>query len=151
MKRLFPNWWLDGSIQVQDGEKGLEVTCAMLRELEELTKTLGSQLIVFLEYHDGSFSSTAVEGKVRRVWNCLSDPAPRVFDLKPALSELKAKDVSRYGELNMPRQRWALMTAEGNRFVALEILKIRTHGSTQVDRGVLRRHTKLAWECASPV
>jgi hypothetical protein len=137
MKRLFPTWWLDGSIQMQDGEKGLEVTCAMLQDLEKLTKTFGSQLIVFIEYHDGSFSSTAVEGKVRRVLNCLSDPATRVFDLKPALSELKAKDMSRYSGLNMPPQRWAHMTAAGNRFVALEILKILTHGSTQADRAVL--------------
>jgi hypothetical protein len=65
------------------------------------------------------------------VLSCLSDPATRVLDLKPALSELKAKDRSRYERLYYQVGRH--MTAEGNQFVALEILKILTQGEAQVD------------------
>jgi len=129
MKRLAPDWWLGRSVQALDEEKGVAVVCALFYEIEALTKSLGSQLIILVEYHDHeiSFPSTVVEGNVSRTLSCLSDPATRVLDFKPLLSELKAKDVSRYSGLYIPvLQGWAHMTAAGNRFVALEISKFLT-------------------------
>jgi hypothetical protein len=128
MKRMFPNWWLSRSIQVQDAEKGVEVACAVLHELEKLTNSRGSRLIVLVEHVDDeiSFRPMAAEGDVKGALSCLSDPATRVLDLRPALYELKAEHPSRYNELYIPPQRWAHMTAKGNRFVALEILKLLT-------------------------
>ncbi|MBV8505934.1 MAG: hypothetical protein JOZ11_09020 [Alphaproteobacteria bacterium] len=128
MKRLFPAWWLGGSIQVQDEEKGVEVACAVLHELERLTTSRGAQLIVLVQYDDAEISlpSAAVEGNVKGVLNCLSDPATRVLDLKPALSEMKARDLSTYNGLFRKPGLWTHMTAEGNRFVSLEILKVLT-------------------------
>lgn len=120
-------------------KKGVEVSCALLHELEELSKSRGSELIVLVHYHKHEISSElmAVEGVVKSVLSCLSDPARRVLDIKPALSELKAEDLSRYYGPFMPPQHWAHMTAEGNQFVAQEILKILPERSTQDDQSVL--------------
>ena len=123
MKRLFPEWWLRGSseTQVQDQEKGIKVACALLHELEGLTKSRGSKLIVLAQHWE---LETASESKVAEsALSCLSDPATRILDLKPALSELKAQDPSRYHRLYNP---FLHMSAEGNQFVAREILPILT-------------------------
>jgi hypothetical protein len=124
MKRLFPKWWLKllWETQVQDPEKGNKVACSLLHELEVLTKSRGSELIVLIEHGnwEGSAESVAVED----VMSCLSDPATRVFDLQTGLSDLKAKDRSRYDRLYQPSG--GHMTAEGNQFVAHEILPILT-------------------------
>ena len=55
MKRLFPEWWLKGAseIKVQDQEKGIRVVCALLHELEGLTKSRGSELIVLAQHCRG--------------------------------------------------------------------------------------------------
>ncbi|MBV8505940.1 MAG: hypothetical protein JOZ11_09050 [Alphaproteobacteria bacterium] len=122
MQRLSPKWWLAPSeIQVQDREEGIKVACALLHELEGLTKSRGSKLIVLAQHGEveNSWESMASES----VLTCLSDPATRVLDLKPALSELKAKDPSRYHRLFYSDGH---MTADGNQFVALEIAKILT-------------------------
>ena len=123
MKRLFPEWWLraPSETQVQDQEKGIKVACALLHKLEGLTKSRGSELIVLAQHgeEETSWESMAAES----VLSCLSDSATRVLDMAPALSELKAKDPSRYHRLyNQSRH----MSAEGNQFVAHEILKILT-------------------------
>jgi hypothetical protein len=96
VKRLLPLW----ETQVQDQEKGSRAACTLLRELEVLTKSRGSELIVLIDHGnwEGSAESRAVEDVLR----CMSDPATRVFDLEPALSELKAKDRSRYDQLYQP-------------------------------------------------
>jgi hypothetical protein len=123
MKRLFPEWWLRGASEkpVQDREKGIKVACALLHELEEVTKSRGSELIILAQHGEveTSWESMAAES----VLSCISDPATRVLDLKPALSELKAKDPSGYHRLYNP---FLHMSPEGNQFVAREILPILT-------------------------
>jgi hypothetical protein len=123
MKRLFPEWWLRGASEkpVQDREKAIQVSCALLHELEELTKSRGSELIILAQHGEveSSWESMAAES----VLSCLSDPATRVLDLKPALSELKTKDPSGHHRLYNP---FLHMSAEGNQFVAREILPILT-------------------------
>ena len=131
MKRLFPEWWLGWpETQVQDEEKGRQVACALLHELEGLAKTRGFELIILAQHAERETPSQSVA--VESVLRCISDPGTRVIDLKPALSQLKANDPSRYKRLF----NWH-MTAEGNQFVALEISKILTQGERQVDRGGL--------------
>lgn len=130
MKKFFPTWWAADSIQVQDLHKGVEVACALLHELEGLTKSRRSELIILVQHGNwedlvqhGNWEDLAVKG----VLSCLSDPATRVLDLAPALSELKAKDPSTYDRLYKPSG--GHMTAEGNQFVAREILKILTQSA----------------------
>jgi hypothetical protein len=134
MKRLFPEWWfrMSSETQVQDREKGIKVACTLLHELEGLTKARGSELIVLAEHGEveTSWESMASQSVLR----CLSDPAIRVLDLKPALSKIKAKDPSRYHGLYNP---FLHMSAEGNEFVAHEILPIMAERSTQVNQNVL--------------
>jgi hypothetical protein len=122
MKRLFPEWWLraPSERQVQDREKGIEVACGVLHELEGLTKLRGSELIVLAQRTEVEPPSEATATK--SVLGCVTDPATRVLDLQPALSELKAEDPSRYHQLYVPND--GHMTAEGNQFVAREILPI---------------------------
>ena len=74
------------------------------------------------------------------VLSCLSDPATRVLDLKPALSELKAKDPSRYHELYNPDG--GHMSAEGNQFVAVELSKILTYREGRLIWAPFRRNAK---------
>jgi hypothetical protein len=122
-KRLFPEWWLraPSETQVQDQEKGIKVACALLHELEGLTKSRGSELIVLAQH--GEIENPWQSMATGRALSCLSDPATRVLDLKPALSELEAKDPSSYRRLYNP---FLHMSAEGNQFVAREILPILT-------------------------
>jgi hypothetical protein len=126
MIRLFPEWWLTGRMswetQVHGEEKGKQVACALLHELEGLTKSHGSKLIVVAQHQHGETLAQSMASA--SVLRCLSDTATRVLDLKPALSELKAKDPSRYNRLY--HQLGGHMTAEGNQLVALEISKIVT-------------------------
>jgi hypothetical protein len=121
MKRLFPEWWLraPSETQVQDQEQAIKVACALLHELEGLTKSRGSKLIVLAQHGEieTSWQSMATE----RALSCISDPATRVLDLEPALSEVKAEDPSRYHQLYNP---FLHMSAEGNLFVAREILPV---------------------------
>jgi lysophospholipase L1-like esterase len=142
MKRLLPEWWLPERwlgrqswfvTRVHDEENGKEVACALLHELESVTKSHASKLIVLIQHPPEDTISDLMA--VERVLSCLSDPATRVLDLKSALSELKAKDPSRYQRLYLPDA--GHMSAEGNQFVALEILKILTQGEAHDDRGVL--------------
>jgi hypothetical protein len=133
MIRSFPEWWLTGRMswetQVHDEAKGRAVACALLHELEGLTKWHGSELIVVGQHqHSETFSESMAS---QSVLSCLSDPATRVLDLKLALSELKAKDRSRYDQLY--HQLGGHMTAEGNQFVALEILKRLTQSAGALD------------------
>jgi hypothetical protein len=123
MKRLFPEWWLRGSseTQVQDQEKAIRVACALLHELEGLTKSQGSELIVLAQHWELEPPSEWMAAK--SVLSCLSDPATRVLDLWPALSQLKAEDPSGYHRLYNP---FLHMSVEGNQFVAREILRILT-------------------------
>ena len=118
MKRLFPEWWLraPSERQVQDQKKAIEVTCALLHELEELTKSRDTELIVLAQHWE--FEPTSKSIASEHVLGCLSDPSTHVLDLKPALSELKAKDPSRYHRLYNPSLH---MSAEGNQFVARQI------------------------------
>jgi hypothetical protein len=121
MKRVTPKWWLRGAAetQVQDQEQVIKVTCALLQKLEELAKSRGSELIVLAQHWEFEPASEATESE--RVLHCLSDPETRVLDLKPALSELKARDPARYHELYNP---FLHMSAEGNQFVARELLPV---------------------------
>jgi hypothetical protein len=125
MKRLFPQWWLraPSERQVQDQDTAIEVTCTLLHELEELTKSRGTELIVLAQHWE--FEPRSETMTAERVLSCLSDPATRVLDLEPALAELKVKDPSRYHRLYNP---FLHMSAEGNQFVAREILPILTEG-----------------------
>jgi hypothetical protein len=131
-----PEWWLAGrgyvDTQVHDDQKGAKVCCALLHELEELTKARGVELVVLVQ-HDAKVVSCDVHRVTERrctwstlvetVLSCLSDPATRVLDLKSVLSELKANDPSRYGRLYLSEGH---MTAEGNHLVALEVSKFLT-------------------------
>jgi hypothetical protein len=123
MKRLFPEWWLRAPYQrqVQDRETGIKVACGLLHELEGLTKLRGSELIVLAEHEHMELETRSEDRATESVLSCLSDPNTRVLDLKPALSELNAKDPSRYRRLYFPMN--VHMTAEGNQFAAFEISK----------------------------
>jgi hypothetical protein len=123
MKRLFPEWWsrAPSERQVQDQEQAIEITCALLHELEELTKSRDTELIVLAQHWEFEPASESMEAK--RVLSCLSDPGTRVLDLWQAQSEIKAKDPSRYHRLyNLNFH----MSAEGNHFVARDLLPIVT-------------------------
>ena len=102
MKRLFPEWWLRGASerQVQDQEKAINVACALLHKLEDLTKSRGAELIVLAQHWELEPASETMTA--HSALSCLSDPATRVLDLESALSELKAKDPSRYHRLYNP-------------------------------------------------
>ena len=129
MKRLFPEWWGQGSdTQVHDEQTAREVACALLHEVERLTKSRGSELIVFAQHQEVETPSESLAAE--RVLSCLSDPATRVLDLRSALSELKAKDPSRYRRPYYPEGH---MTAEGNQFVVLELSKFLTQRFSEVD------------------
>jgi hypothetical protein len=128
MGRLLPEWWFSPERSyikyVYDEEEGTKVACALLHELEGLTKARGSKLIVLAQHREGESASELISGE--SVLSCLSDPATRVLDLKSALSEKR---------LYLPDG--GHMSAEGNKFVALEILKILTQGDAKVDSGVV--------------
>ena len=62
---------------------------------------------------------------------CLSDPSTRVLDLRPAISELEAKDPSRYDRFYLPPG--GHMSAEGNQFVARELLQILTQSVNELN------------------
>ena len=130
MSRLFPEWWSGShTTQVHDDNKGREVACALLHELEALTKSHGTELIVLIQYMRGGESFESDSRAIKSVLRCISDPATRVLDTKQALFELKAEDPSRYERLYNFH-----MTAEGNRFVALETSKLLTRNSAEVDQ-----------------
>lgn len=118
-KRLFPEWWLRAppEKEEQDRETGIKVVCALLHELEALTKSHRSELIVLAQHGETESASESMAAK--SVLSCVSDPATRVIDLVPRLSELRAKDPARYHRLYNP---FLHMSAEGNQFVAREIL-----------------------------
>jgi hypothetical protein len=119
MKRLFPEWWLraPSERQVQDKQSAIKVACVLLHKLEGITKSHGSDLIVLAQHWE--FESASETQESASVLKCLSDPAIRILDLEPALSALKAKDPSRYHHLYNP---FLHMSAEGNKFVAQQIL-----------------------------
>jgi hypothetical protein len=121
MKRLYPEWWLGlGDVLVQNKEQGMDVACALFRELEGLAKSNGFELIVLAQHLAQEAESESVD--VEKVLGCLSDPATRVLDLKTAFSQMKAEDPSGYSRLFYSRGRH--MTPEGNHFVAVELNKI---------------------------
>jgi hypothetical protein len=119
-KRLFPEWWLRAppEKEEQNRETGIKVVCALLHELEALTKSHRSELIVLAQHSDEA-ESASESMAAKSVLSCLSDPGTRVIDLAPRLSELRAKDPARYHRLYNP---FLHMSAEGNQFVAREIL-----------------------------
>jgi hypothetical protein len=141
LKRIVPEWWLAPERayekQVHDEEKGTKVVCALLHELEGLTKSRGSELVVLVQHeHKEAFSKSMPD-----VLSCLSDDGTRVLDLNPALSELEDKDPSRYNHLYYSYG--GHMTAQGNQFVAQEVLKTLTQGSMRIGRvGVSSIYTK---------
>ena len=130
MKRASPEWWLGHRFaQVQTEEDASEITCVLFHDLEGLAKTRGFELIVLVQLEEGETLSESI--RAESVLSCLSDPSTRVIDLKPALSEMKAKDLTRYNRMYV----WRFteghiipghMSAEGNHFVSLEILKVLT-------------------------
>jgi hypothetical protein len=124
MQRLAPEWWLRAPFQreVQDREQGIKVACSLIHDLEGLTRLRGSELIVVAQHTELETGSEAMATK--HVLSCATDPATRVFDLQPALSELKAKDPSRHQRLYFAND--GHMSAEGNEFVAREILPLLT-------------------------
>jgi hypothetical protein len=122
MKRAFPNWWsrhAPSEIQVLDDQRGRQVACALFRELEALIKSQASDLIILFQHYDEEQSTKLAAGEY--ALSCLSDPATRVLDLRPALLEVKAKNLSKYNRLYIPGD--GHMTPEGNDFVAHEIIK----------------------------
>lgn len=135
MRRLFPEWWLGQEVQVQDKEKGIEVACALLHEVERLTETRGYKLIILVQYWPQDVVSESTSMTVDTVLRCLSEPATRVLDLKPALYALNTMDPSRFNRLYTPGG-WH-MTAEGNQLVALEISKFLTQGSPKIHQSRL--------------
>ena len=72
---------------------------------------------------DWEFEPPSESRTAERALSCLSDPATRVLDLEPELSELNNKDPSRYHSLYNPF--WH-MSGEGNQFVARAILPVLT-------------------------
>lgn len=131
MKRAYGEWWQFGSIQVLNDKGGEQVACALLHELEELAKSRGLDLIILAQYHkhEIALQSTAVAQATLR---CLTDPATRILDLKTALSKLSPEFLPSYYGPFTPPQHWSHMTAEGNQFVAKEILKILPSGEAQI-------------------
>ena len=123
MKRLFPEWWLRAPSQteVQDQETGIKVACALVRQLEELIRSRGTELIVLAQHWEREPAFEAMTSE--RVLRCLSDPATRIVDLWPALSQLKVNDPVRHHRLFNP---FLHMSAEGNQFVAQQILPVLT-------------------------
>lgn len=121
MKRLFPEWWLRAPSErpVQSQEKAIKVSCTLLHELEEFVKSHGSELIILAQH--GEVENSWESMATKSVLSCLSDPATRVLDLKPALSQLEAEDPSEYHRLYNP---FLHMSAEGNQFVARELLPV---------------------------
>jgi hypothetical protein len=126
MKRLFPEWWLTPQKTYEkpmyDDANATKVACALLHELEGLIEAHSSRLIILVQHREEeSFSESA---SAESVLTCLSDPATRVLDLGSTLSRLKAQDPSIYKQL------WQSdgghMSAAGNIFVALEIMKVLT-------------------------
>ena len=131
VKRTFPKLEnLQNDTRVLDEQQGRAVACALFHELEEVTKSRGSQLIVVLQHHTAE--SVADVTTAEYALSCLSDPATRVLDLKPALSELKTTDLLRYRRLYISKG--GHMTAEGNQFVAQQILPILKERLTAFDR-----------------
>jgi hypothetical protein len=128
---------------VQSREEAIKVSCALLNRLEELVKLRDSELIVLAEHGEveTSWESMATES----VLSCLTDPATGVVDLKPPLSELKAKDPARHNRLYNP---FLHMSAEGNEFVARQILPIL---NGEADRSlIVKRNLELVPPVASP-
>jgi hypothetical protein len=121
MKRLFPEWWLraPSERQVQDRQSAIKVACVLLHKLEGITKSHGSDLIVLAQHWE--FEPASETRESASVLSCLSDPAIRVLDLEPALSDLKAKDPAKYHRLFNP---FLHMSAEGNQFVAHALLPV---------------------------
>jgi hypothetical protein len=121
MKRLYPEWWLRAPSErpVQDQEEAIKVSGALLHELEEFVKPHGSELIILAQH--GEVENSWESRATKSVLSCLSDPATRVLDLKPALSQLEAQDPSGY---HRQYNRFLHMSAEGNQFVANQILPI---------------------------
>jgi hypothetical protein len=130
MKRLFPQRWLrePSETQVQDRETGIKVACALLHQLEEITRSHGTDLIVLAQHWE--FEPVSETREATSVLSCITDPATRVVDLEPALSKLKAKDPARYHKLYNP---FLHMSAEGNQFVARHILPILTEKVTEIN------------------
>jgi hypothetical protein len=124
MQRLFPRWWAIREVQVHNKEKGTEIACELLHKLENLTQTSGTELIILAEYTRQDIFLDSVSMANEKVLSCLTAPATRILDLKPALLELSAQDPSRYNRLYKGGE--GHMSAEGNRFVALEISKFLT-------------------------
>jgi hypothetical protein len=128
LQRLFPGWWLAPQRlwdkYVHNEEEGRKVACALLHELEGLTKAHGSELIILIQHRQEQTASELASGA--NVLSCLSDPATHVLDLKSALSDKR---------LYLPDG--GHMSAEGNKFVAGEILKILAHGDAMGGGGVL--------------
>ena len=96
--------------RILDEQQGRAVACALFHELEEVTNSRGSQLIVLLQHHEAENVANVTTAEY--ALSCLSDPAAQVLDLKPALSELKTTDLSRYKRLYISSD--GHMTAEGN-------------------------------------
>jgi hypothetical protein len=129
MKRLYPEWWVQMQKQVLNPEKKKEVVCALLHELERLTKSHGSALIVLVQYLKEDVDNLSKSIDVERTLSCLSDPATRILDLGLVLSELKAEDLSAFNGMYV----WSMtdegmkaghMSAEGNQFVARELSEL---------------------------
>jgi hypothetical protein len=145
MKRLFPEWWLRAPTErpVQSREEAIKISCALLHRLEDLVKLRDSELIVLAEH--GEVETSWESMATGSVLSCLTDPATGVLDLKPALSELKAKDPARHHRLYNP---FLHMSAEGNEFVARQILPIL---NGQSDRSlIVKRNLELVPPVASP-
>jgi hypothetical protein len=134
IERMFPKLEnpQNHDTRVLDEQQGRAVACALFHELEEVTKSRGSQLIVVLQRHEAE--SVANVTTAEYALSCLSDPATQVLDFKPALSELKTTDLLRYKRLYIPND--VHMTAEGNQFVAQEILPNLKERLTEFDRKV---------------
>jgi len=95
MKRLSPEWWLRGAPEkeVRNREQAIEIDCALLNQLERLTKSHGAELIALAQHWEFEPASESMESE--RVLGCVADPATRVLDLKPALSALIRKKAYR--------------------------------------------------------
>ena len=135
MKRVYGERWQYGSIQVLNDKRGEGIACALLHELEGLSKSRGFDLIVLAQYHkhEITWQSTAV---AQAVLGCLTDPATRILDLKTALTKLSPELRSSYYGPFTPPQHWSHMTPIGNEFVAHEILKVLPPGEAQVNRAL---------------
>lgn len=114
MKYLFPETWLvgrSGDVYVAPG--GSEVSCRLLKELQHQTASVGSKMVVLLQFGNGEghepFDS---------LLPCISESHIPVLDLYAPLTALRDTNQQEYQSLFIGH-----MSAKGNSWVAEQLAR----------------------------